>query len=172
MPPPVLEEEESHDTNFPLKIPRFLKVTNRVEDNDLDFVRSKLRKNQIYHMDFEPSYENAEGQRYFAKVYEKNRPEMVYKIEDLDVTKLAEENNYPTKNLFEHIINERGFANLMSSGKGAVTTLRTGYDPKQQRLKQYYIIRDARVKEHLQKVREIYGTRLYENFLEAFQKEE
>jgi len=28
------------------------------------------------------------------------------------------------------------------------------------------------MKEHLQKVREIYGTRLYENFLEAFQKEE
>ena len=28
------------------------------------------------------------------------------------------------------------------------------------------------MKEHLQKVREIYGTRLYQNFLEQFQKEE
>ena len=28
------------------------------------------------------------------------------------------------------------------------------------------------MKEHLQKVREIYGTRLYHNFLEQFQKEE
>ncbi len=57
-----------------------------MEDNDLDIVRNKLRKNQIYHMEFEPSYENAEGQRYFAKVYEKNKTEIVHKIDDLDVT--------------------------------------------------------------------------------------
>jgi hypothetical protein len=65
----------------------------------------------------------------------------VHKIEDLDVTNI-DASKYPTKNLFEHIINERGFANLMSGGKGAVTTLRTGYDPVQQRLKQYYIVKD------------------------------
>lgn len=81
-------------------------------------------------MEFEPSYENAEGQRYFAKVYEKNKSEIVHKIDDLDVTQLNDE-TYPTKNLFEYIINERGFANLMSKGKGAVTSLRTGYDPKE-----------------------------------------
>ena len=99
-----------------------------MEDNDLDFVKNKLRKNQIYHMDFEPSFENAEGQRYFAKVYVQNKAEIVHPIEDLDVKKI-DPSKYPTKNLFEHIINERGFANLMSKGKGAVTTLRTGYDP-------------------------------------------
>jgi hypothetical protein len=67
--PEEMMTHENHHSKFPLKIPRFLKVTNRVEDNDLDFVKNKLRKNQIYHMDFEPSFENAEGQRYFAKVY-------------------------------------------------------------------------------------------------------
>ena len=61
---PAEAVEEMH--KFSLKIPRFLKVTNRVSDNDLDYVKNKLRKNQIYHMDFEPSFENAEGQRYFA----------------------------------------------------------------------------------------------------------
>ena len=86
---------------------------------------------------------------------------MVYPIEELDVANI-DPAKYPTKNLFEHIINERGFANLMSKGnKGAVTSLRTGYDPVQQRLKQYYIVRDQRMKLHLQQVREIYGTRLY-----------
>ena len=44
-----------------MKIPRFLKVTNRVEDNDLDLVKFKLRKNMIHHMDFDPSFENTEG---------------------------------------------------------------------------------------------------------------
>ena len=55
-----------------LKIPRFLKVTSRVEDNDLDMVRTKLRKNQVFHMNFNPSLENNEGQRYFSEVYVRN----------------------------------------------------------------------------------------------------
>jgi iron-sulfur cluster repair protein YtfE (RIC family) len=100
-----------------------------------------------------------------------NQPEEVYPIDDLDVSKL-DPKTYPTKNLFEHLVKERGFANLMSKGAGAVTTLRTGYDPAEQRLKQLMIVKENRMKEHLQKVREIYGTRLFQVFLERFQQEQ
>ena len=40
-------------------------------------VRTKLRKNQVFHMEFNPSLENNEGQRYFAEVYIPNQPEEV-----------------------------------------------------------------------------------------------
>jgi hypothetical protein len=58
-------------------------VTNRVEDNDLDLVKSKLRRNMIHHMDFDPSLENTEGRRYFAGVYVPNRHEEVFTFDDL-----------------------------------------------------------------------------------------
>ena len=100
---------------FDLKIPRFLKVTNRVEDNDLDMVKSKLRKNMIYHMDFDPSFENTEGRRYFAGVYVPNLPEEVVITEDFDVDKLDDKDAYLGANLFDYII-ERGFNNVMAKG--------------------------------------------------------
>jgi hypothetical protein len=95
-----------------------------VEDNDLDYVKTKLRKNMICHLDFDPSYENSEGRRYFAKVYVPNRAEDVFTFEDLE--KLNPE-DYPAQNLYDYII-DRGFQNFMGKGT-AITSLRTGYDP-------------------------------------------
>lgn len=121
---------ENNKNQYVLKIPRFLKVTNRVEDNDLDIVKVKLRKNRICHMDFNPSFENAEGQRYFGDVYIQNQPEEVYPVANLSDINPA---TYPSKNLYEHII-ERGFDDYIGKGHG-VTSLRTGYDPAEQKLK-------------------------------------
>jgi hypothetical protein len=68
--------EELFDSSHPahvdqckVKIPRFLKVTTRKEDNDLETVRTKLRVNKIFHTKFNPSLENSEGQRYYEGVY-------------------------------------------------------------------------------------------------------
>jgi hypothetical protein len=107
-------------------------VTNRIEDNDLDQVKFKLRKNKIHHLDFNPSFENTEGRRYFADVYVPNRDEDVCPIENLDIDNVDPE-SYPLNNLYEYII-ERGFNNYMEKGSG-VTCLRTGFDPGKIRLK-------------------------------------
>lgn len=59
-------------------------MTNRLEDNDLDLVKFKLRKNAIDHLNFNPSFENAEGQRYFSRVYVANEPELVPEVANIN----------------------------------------------------------------------------------------
>jgi hypothetical protein len=149
-----------------LKIPRFLKVTNRIEDNDLDLVKTKLRKNMICHLDFDPSFENSEGRRYFGRVYVPNKAEEVFTYEDLE--KLNPE-EYPMQNLFDYIIN-RGFQNLMGKGT-AITSLRTGYDPKKL-IEQFELIRrEFRRKECKQMLKQLSGFALYTQFLEKFKQD-
>ena len=91
-----------------LKIPRFLKVSCRPEDNDLDMVRTKLRKNQVFHMEFNPSLENNEGQRYFADVYVPNQPEEV---------QAKDSSSKNRKGFLDFIIKERGFSNIIQKGE-------------------------------------------------------
>jgi predicted RecB family nuclease len=91
-----------------LKIPRFLKVSCRPEDNDLEMVRKKLRKNQVFHMEFNPSLENNEGQRYFADVYIPNQPEEVQP---------KDSSSRKRKGFLDFIIKERGFSNMIQKGE-------------------------------------------------------
>lgn len=118
------------DEKYDLKIPRFLKVTNRIEDNDVDLVKSKLRRNMIFHMDFDPSLDNTEGRRYFAGVYIPNKHEEVFSLEEIDF-KNIDPSMLPSNNLYDYII-DRGFGGSMGKGAG-ITTLRTGYNPAKQR---------------------------------------
>jgi hypothetical protein len=120
-------------------------------------------------MDFDPSLENNEGRRYFAKVYQPNVAEEVPIIEDLDLTKI-DPNTYPRQNLYDHIIQERGFRNLMGQGQG-ITCLRTGFDPAQQRELQERIAREGRLKEHKMMIKELHGSALFSNFMERFKQE-
>ena len=124
------------------KIPRFLKVTNRLEDNDLDQVKFKLRKNAIDHLHFNPSFENAEGQRYFSRVYVPNQHEFVPHLVDMDLADLSAD-DLPDKNLYDFII-ERGFKNMIGKGTG-VTCMRTGYNPGKLRRQYLEIKREKRL---------------------------
>ena len=68
-------EDDSQDgigLNCSVKIPRCLKVSSRVEDNDIEIIRKKIRMNKIFHTKFDPSIGNSEGSRYFEGVYNPN----------------------------------------------------------------------------------------------------
>lgn len=153
-------------TNYDLKVPRFLKVTNRIEDNDLDLVKSKLRKNMVCHMNFDPSYENSEGRRYFARVYVPNQPETVFTFDDLENLDPA---SYPQQNLYDYII-DRGFNNFMGKGT-SITSLRTGYDPAKLRARFELMRREFRLLECKQLLKQLQGSALYSSFLEKFKQE-
>lgn len=42
--------------------------TSRREDNDIEMVRTKLRRNLIYHKDYQEFYNSKEGAKYFRGV--------------------------------------------------------------------------------------------------------
>lgn len=96
----------SETQKYDLKIPRFFKVTNRIEDNDLDLIKTKLRKNKIDHLNFNAALENNEGRRYFSGVYVPNEPEEVFEFDDEFDLKDIETGaiEYPTQNLYDYII--------------------------------------------------------------------
>lgn len=86
----------------------------------------------ICHMDFDPSYENTEGKRYFTGVYVPNRTEEMFSFDNnKPIEDQVDPETYPSQNLYDYIIN-RGFSMSMGKGSG-VTCLRTGYDPAKQR---------------------------------------
>ena len=45
--------------------PRCLKYSSRPEDNDLEYIRKRLRVNKFWHNLFDPTLSNTEGARYF-----------------------------------------------------------------------------------------------------------
>lgn len=53
-------------------VPRQLKVTNRFEDNSTEYIRRRLRKNKIDHMNFDTSLSGEQHRKYFKGVYQPN----------------------------------------------------------------------------------------------------
>ena len=93
-----------------------MKVTNKFEDNNLDIIRRKLRKNKIVHTKFDPSLDNSEGRRYYTGIYVPNK-------------ELTDENgDEEIKNLYEYIVSNG--LHLKIDETDAITHLRTGYDPE------------------------------------------
>ena len=82
----------------PEKIPKYLKYSSKMKDNDIEQVRQRLRLNKIHHLKFEPFLENSDGLQYFYKIYEANNPEHI------EGTK---ENMATSKNLYAYNL-ERG----------------------------------------------------------------
>ncbi len=99
-----------------MKIPRCLKISSRYQDNNIDIIRRKLRKNKICHQSFNPSLDNIEGRRYYSGVYKANESVMSYSETEI-------------KNLYEFLVTTGLYK---SSDKiENITHLRTGYDPKE-----------------------------------------
>lgn len=61
----------------PVVIPPYMKYSSRREDNDIETVRTRLRKNLIFHNDFDPFLDSKLGKIYYQGVYEMNNPEHV-----------------------------------------------------------------------------------------------
>lgn len=59
------------------QIPKYMKYSSRLEDNDIELARQRLRMNQMAHHKFDPYLESNEGQLYYKGVYEPNNPEHV-----------------------------------------------------------------------------------------------
>ena len=59
------------------KIPRHLKYTNAPEDNNIDLVRHRLRKNLILHKEFDSFIESPAGQAQFRGVMDMSNPNQV-----------------------------------------------------------------------------------------------
>jgi len=108
-------------------------------------------------MNFNPSLENNEGQRYFQEVYIPNKPEEVK----------PPGSSQKRKGFLDFIIKERGFSNMIEKGE-QVTCLRTGYNPTKQRQEQEAMEREIKAKEHLQMVKGVFCSALMHNFLEHF----
>ena len=45
-----------------------------VKDNDIEMIRQRLRKNRIFHLQFDRELDNNEGRVYYTGVYEPNNP--------------------------------------------------------------------------------------------------
>ena len=52
------------------------KISNQL--NDLDSIREQLRKNQYFHLDFNPSLGNSESTALYSELYEPNKLESKY----------------------------------------------------------------------------------------------
>ena len=55
-------------------LPKHLKYSSMVKDNDIEMIRQRLRKNKVFHLQFDRELDNNEGRMYYTGVYEKNNP--------------------------------------------------------------------------------------------------
>ena len=55
-------------------LPKHLKYSSMVKDNDIEMIRQRLRKNRIFHLQFDRELDNNEGRVYYTGVYEPNNP--------------------------------------------------------------------------------------------------
>lgn len=129
-------------------------------------MKFKLRKNAIDHLHFNPSFDNAEGQRYFNRVYVPNQHELVPQIDN--ITDLTAD-DVPDNNLFDFII-ERGFKNMIGKGTG-VMSMRTGYNPGKLRRQALEIKREKRLSEQRHMMKQINDKALFAQFLELLSKQ-
>ena len=69
-PPPEMDRKG-------IAVPRNLSISQRVEDNDVDLVRKKIRLNNIDHKNFDTVLRNPDTIRYFSGIYERNNPKHI-----------------------------------------------------------------------------------------------
>jgi len=60
-----------------VSLPRKLKYSSKFEINNIDIIRSRIRKNSITHMKFDERMCGREGNKYFDGIYEPNNPNHV-----------------------------------------------------------------------------------------------
>ena len=67
-------------------------MSSKPENNDLQAIRTKLRRNTFFHLDYDPGLENTEAQKYFDGVYVMNKQED------------SEDDEYDGNNFMEYIL--------------------------------------------------------------------
>ena len=55
-------------------LPKHLKYSSMTKDNDIEMIRQRLRKNRVFHLQFDRELDTNEGRVYYTGVYEPNNP--------------------------------------------------------------------------------------------------
>ena len=45
-----------------------------IKDNDIEMIRTRLRRNKIFHLQYDKKLDNNEGRVYYTGLYEPNNP--------------------------------------------------------------------------------------------------
>ena len=55
-------------------LPKHIKYSSMAKDNDIEMIRQRLRKNRVFHLQFNKELDNNEGRIFYTGVYEPNNP--------------------------------------------------------------------------------------------------
>ena len=110
-------------------MPRCLKISTKLEDNDLDCVKQRLRINRVFHDLFDPSLESSEGYRYYSGVLPIDNQNALIKKTPRSVQQGSSPKEDNSQNLYEHIIRTGDYKKFMK--RVLITHLRTGFNAKE-----------------------------------------
>ena len=55
-----------------IHLPKHIKYSSMVKDNDIEMIRQRLRRNKIFHLQYDKRLDNEEGKLLYTGIYEQN----------------------------------------------------------------------------------------------------
>ena len=53
-----------------IHLPKHIKYSSMVKDNDIEMIRQRLRRNKIFHLQYDKRLDNEEGKLLYTGIYE------------------------------------------------------------------------------------------------------